>query len=168
MQAKKKTLRETLLENQRGLDAWANAFGVEQTVNIAVPEKRKRAAPKPSTIPTEHQEQVAFIKWFRQQHRGVRVFAVPNAAMRSPQLAAYLKAEGLSPGCPDIWIPEYLMAIEMKRGKGGVLSPEQQEWGAYLRGIGWTWAVCRGFEEAKFVVDSWCRRNGAYGVERKK
>ena len=110
--------------------------------------KRERAAPKPSTIPNEHQEQVAFIKWFRMQHKGVRIFAIPNAAMRTPQLAAYLKAEGMSAGVPDLCIPAWHTWIEFKRVKGSIISAEQQDWHDYLRGIGDTVIVARGCEDA--------------------
>lgn len=146
---KRKPLREQIAENQRGLDAWAAMHGKKQTVELAMPPPPKKRAPaKPSEIPNEHQEQVEFVKWFRMQHRGVRIFAVPNAAMRSPQLAAYLKAEGLSPGCPDLWIPALKLAIEFKRQKGGVISPEQKEWAAYLISIGWRHFFAYGCEDA--------------------
>jgi hypothetical protein len=113
--------------------------------------KQERAAPKPSEIPTEHEEQKMFIKWFRTQYPKVRIFAVPNAAIRSPQQAAWLNAEGMSTGCPDLWVPEWKLTIEMKRSKGGTVSQAQQEWGDYLLGIGWHWHVCKGFDEARDV-----------------
>lgn len=111
-----------------------------------------------SQPPTEHQEQAAFVKWFRSQFPKVRIFAVPNAAKRSPQLAAYMKAEGMSPGCPDLWIPEWKMAIEMKRSKGGALTQEQAEWGEYLHLIGWNWRVCNGFDAARRIAIDAARR----------
>ena len=37
----KKPLRETLRENQRGLDTWAKMYGKEQTVHIDVKPKRE-------------------------------------------------------------------------------------------------------------------------------
>lgn len=151
-QYKKPSLRDTLMANQRALEGLCRMAGKEPPPPaVVLAPKRERAAPKPSEIPSEHQEQVAFVKWFRAQYPRVRIFAVPNAAMRSPQQAAWLKAEGMSAGCADLWVPEWKLAIEMKRQKGGIVSPEQQAWGDYLLGIGWHWHVCRGFDEARDV-----------------
>lgn len=41
MKSRKKPLRDTLRENQRGLDAWAAAYGKPQSVQIAVKPKRE-------------------------------------------------------------------------------------------------------------------------------
>jgi hypothetical protein len=54
------------------------------------------------------------------------------AAMRSPQLAAYLKAEGMAAGVPDLYIPKWRTWIEFKRVKGSVISDEQKSWERYL------------------------------------
>jgi hypothetical protein len=100
-------------------------------------------------IPTEHEEQREFVKWFRQTHKGVRIFAIPNGGARSITTAARLKVEGVTSGVPDLFIPEWLMWVEMKRQKGGVVSPEQTDWIAYLRGVGHLVIVSKGAEDAK-------------------
>lgn len=100
-------------------------------------------------IPTEHEEQREFVKWFRQTHKVVRIFAIPNGGARSITTAARLKVEGVSAGVPDLFIPAWMMWIEMKRQKGGVVSPEQADWIAYLRGAGYIVLVCKGAEDAK-------------------
>ena len=46
----------------------------------------------------EHYEQAAVIQWFRMAYPKLIMFAIPNAAKRSPQLANYMKAEGLLAG----------------------------------------------------------------------
>lgn len=132
----RKSLRDTLLDNQKALDHYATLAGKPQTQHIDIKPKRERAAPKPSEIPSEHQEQVAFVKWFRHQHPKVRIFAIPNAAKRSYELAAYLKAEGMDTGVPDLYIPEWKQWIEFKRIKGSIISDDQKEWAEYLIGIG--------------------------------
>ena len=55
---------------------------------------------------SEHQLQCQFIKWFRAQYPqyAMRLFAIPNANKRTPAQAAYLKAEGLLPGCWDLFL----------------------------------------------------------------
>ena len=97
---------------------------------------------------TEHEEQRELVQWIRQAC-GVRVFAVPNGGLRGIAAAGRLKAEGVSPGVPDLFIPAWLLWIEMKREKGSVLSPEQRDWHAYLTGLGHHVIVGRGQEDAK-------------------
>jgi hypothetical protein len=100
-------------------------------------------------IPTEHEEQREFVKWFRQTHKDVRIFAIPNGGARSITTASKLKVEGVCAGVPDLFIPQWLMWIEMKRQKGGVVSNEQKDWIAHLRGIGHLVIVSKGAEDAK-------------------
>lgn len=101
-----------------------------------------------NNIPTEHEEQREFVCWFRRTYPEVRIFAIPNGGIRSKSQAGRLKAEGVSPGIPDLYIPEWAMWIEMKRQKGGSVSLEQKDWHEYLIGIGHTVIVARGFDDA--------------------
>ena len=60
------------------------------------------------------------------------LFAVPNAGKRTPRQGAYMKAEGLQPGFPDIGLLTSRLGwhglfIELKKPKGRV-SPEQVAW----------------------------------------
>jgi len=97
---------------------------------------------------SEHEEQREFVRWFRLAHRGVRIFAIPNGGKRSKREAGRLKAEGVSSGVPDLYVPAWKLWIEMKKEKGGVLSPTQKDWRDYLVGIGDTWIVARGHADA--------------------
>jgi hypothetical protein len=103
-------------------------------------------------IPTEHEEQREFVRWFRQGYKGVRIFAIPNGGQRSMAAAARLKVEGVSPGVPDLFIPEWRLWVEMKRTKGGSLSAEQKDWIAYLQSCGYTCMVTKGAAQAKEMV----------------
>lgn len=100
------------------------------------------------TAPTEHASQVALVQWFRWQYPGVRIFAVPNAGRRSPAAANWFRAEGMSRGVPDLWIPAWRVAIEMKRSKGGRITAEQHDWAKYLSDIGWTHIFAHGLDDA--------------------
>lgn len=51
-------------------------------------------------------------------------------------VAKKLKAEGLTPGVPDLYCPRLHLWVEMKRTKGGKLSSEQEKMISYLRRIG--------------------------------
>ena len=65
---------------------------------------------------------------------------------------AALKTEGVSPGVPDLFVPEWLLWVEMKKATGGTVSPAQKDWIAYLEGIGHRVIIGRGFEDAKAQV----------------
>lgn len=158
----KKSLRETLADNQKAEKYWAASFGKPVRALDAIPEKRTRAPNKPSEVPSEHQEQVAFVKWFKLQFAKVRIFAIPNAALRSVELASYLRSEGMTKGVPDLYIPAWNLWIEMKRQKGSVISDEQKDWREYLLSIGHGHIYGMGFEDAKQKVmeASYIRTNG--------
>ena len=66
---------------------------------------------------------------------------------------AALKAEGVSPGVPDLFVPEWFLWIEMKRATGGTVSTVQKDWIAYLEGIGHRVIIGRGFENARAQVE---------------
>ncbi len=103
---------------------------------------------------SEHLQQVRLVSWFRRSYPGIRVFAIPNGGARSGVQGASLKAEGVSPGVPDLFVPEWLLWVELKREKGGVVSPVQKDWIAYLESIGHRVIVGRGFEDAKRQIET--------------
>jgi hypothetical protein len=105
------------------------------------------------TAPSEHLEQVRLVSWFRRNYPGVRVFAIPNGGLRSASQGAALKASGTVAGIPDLFVPEWLLWVEMKRETGGVVSPVQKDWIAYLESIGHKVIVGRGFEDAKRQIE---------------
>ena len=102
-------------------------------------------------VPTEHEEQREFVRWFRQSQK-VRIFAIPNGGHRSASQGGKLKAEGVSAGVPDLFVPEWRLWIEMKRKKGGRLSPDQRDWIDYLESCGYRVIVAHGCEEAIAAV----------------
>jgi hypothetical protein len=125
--------------------------GREMPAELEAPQravKAVRAAPVKSDIPLEHEEQCRFVKWFHAQYPKVLIFAVPNAAMRDYKLAAYLRAEGMFAGIPDLHIPEWKTVIEFKRVKGSVISNEQFWCEEYYRKIGWTHHFAFGCDDA--------------------
>ncbi|CAB4202621.1 VRR-NUC domain containing protein [uncultured Caudovirales phage] len=105
-------------------------------------------------IPTEHEEQRELVRWFRQTYKGVRIFAIPNGGARSPATAGRLKAEGVSSGVPDLFIPAWKLWIEMKRTKGGSLSAEQKDWIAYLESVRFWCIVGKGADDAKVQIQA--------------
>ena len=83
---------------------------------------------------SEHVEQREFVQWVRQM-TPYRVFAIPNGGSRGASQGARLKAEGVSAGVPDLYIPALHLWCEMKI-IGGKTSPVQRDWHDYLRAIG--------------------------------
>ncbi len=120
-------------------------------LGIAEPKARvKRPSTKPPE-PSEHQEQAAFVKWFRLQYPGVLIFAIPNGGARDPITGAMLKAEGVTPDVPDLEIPAWRMYVEMKKRSGRV-DPDQEKMHEYLRGCGYHVVTCMGCDEAILAV----------------
>jgi len=126
------------------------------------PTKQRRTdamtSKKSPRFPTEHEEQVGLVNWFRDRFPMVLIFAIPNGEKRSISVARRLKAEGVKAGVPDLFVPEWDLWIEMKRREGGRLSAEQKDVIRYLECIGDTVIVGEGAGDAsrqilKFIDD---------------
>lgn len=111
------------------------------------------------TVPSEHYEQVRFVGKFRVKYPGVRIFAIPNGGHRGKVTALKMKSEGVSLGVPDLYIPAWRLWIEMKRVRGGSVSPDQRDWHEYLEGIGDDVMVCRGSDEALDKVEEYRKQH---------
>lgn len=113
-------------------------------------------------IPTEHQEQAAVYRWVRlseRQHPELQtLFAVPNGSHRNKITAVRLQAEGVRPGVPDlVWLHPsptgfHGLLIEMKRLKGGRISPEQDAFMLAARSAGYCPVVAYGWREAVSLI----------------
>lgn len=101
-----------------------------------------------TTSRSESDEQIGFVRWFEGQFAGVRIFHIPNGGHRAISVAKKMKAEGVKPGVPDLYVPAWRLWIEMKRATGGRLSRDQKDWIAYLEGIGDTVIVGHGARDA--------------------
>lgn len=110
------------------------------------------ASKRTSNHPSEHQEQVGVINWFRGRFPGVIIFAIPNGEKRALSVAKRLKAEGVVRGVPDLYVPAWNLWIEMKRKSGGRLSPEQKQMIDYLKSIDHTVIVGKGAKDASAQI----------------
>ena len=65
------------------------------------------------------------------------------------------KQMGVNKGFPDYVVitDGFTLFLEMKRKRGGTVSPEQKEWHEALAKTGQRVMVCRGFDEAKEFID---------------
>lgn len=109
---------------------------------------------------SEHDHQKSLVHWAKlasgKYPQLKLLYAIPNAAKRSPKIAAMMKAEGLQSGVPDLCLPigngAYLsLYIEMKT-KGGKVTENQNNWHEALKSAGHKVAVCWSFEEARNVI----------------
>lgn len=116
---------------------------------------------KTYSLATEHAEQSALIKWASLARATIpelnNLFAIPNGGMRHHVVAAQLKAEGVSPGVPDLFLAwpahgAHGLFVEMKRRVGGRLSDAQITWRERLTKCGYRVRVCKGWEEAKEAI----------------
>lgn len=101
--------------------------------------------------PSEHQEQIGFLSWFRKTFPRVLIFAIPNGGLRNIGVAKKLKAEGVVSGVPDLFIPQWNLWVEMKTIKGR-LSSEQRDIIERLEHAGHTVVVGHGAMDASKQV----------------
>ena len=113
------------------------------------------------TLPTEAQEQRTLFEWaavMSQRHPVLRLMHhIPNGGSRNPAEARNLRAQGVRPGVPDIFLPcarggWHGLYIELKRQRGGRVSAEQKEMLEALRREGYAAAVCEGWEAARDAI----------------
>lgn len=106
-------------------------------------------------VPSEDFEQTLFVEWL--ESNGYKYTSIPNSTFtRSWKQLAKNKRNGLKPGLPDLLIvlkKKSLLFVEMKRTRGGRVSPEQREWIAALNSIeNCSAVVATGCECAKKLV----------------
>ncbi len=112
-------------------------------------------------IPTELEEQKAFVKWMM-YNKVVKDFyaKLHNEGKRSVKMGHLLKLLGLRPGASDLFIAYpahgyHGLWIEMKRRRLSVVSCAQRIWLERMRSVGYAAHACYGFDEAKTVVENY-------------
>lgn len=115
-------------------------------------------------LATEDEEQEALFEWAEWQsgrwpELGL-LFHIPNGGLRNKVTAARMKLLGVKPGVPDLFLPVARgdwngLFIEMKRRKGGRLSPLQVDWIEALGRQGYKTVVCFGAEAAESAIEDY-------------
>jgi len=110
----------------------------------------------------EHDEQVALFRWSamvsESQYPGLDLmYAIPNAARRSPRQGAWMKAEGMKPGMPDVHLPVRCgdkagLWIEMKADKNKPTENQKNRM-TKLTKAGHVCVVCYSWQEAVAAID---------------
>src|SRR3990167_9133604 len=138
-----------------------------QVQGIKTPRKRTKSRTRIS----EHAEQVLTVQWFDEigaAQYGLdyrTLIAIPNGAhlAGSSKLRGFkmfrMKAEGFRPGAPDLCLAVarrhyFGLFVEMKAADGQA-KPHQREYHAVLRAQGYRVEVCRGFDEARRVIEEY-------------
>ncbi len=120
---------------------------------------------------SEHQEQVTVFKWatmVKARHPDLALlFAIPNGGHRHITVARKLKAEGVKAGIPDICLPVarggwHGLYIELKTRKGWQSKP-QKAWQAALIKQGYRAEVCRGWEQACWMIEEYLNTDSDFG-----
>lgn len=107
--------------------------------------------------PTEAEEAKTLVQYLR--IKGYTFHHSPNETGHTPEMqrrAIRVKREGTSRGFPDYLIikGDTLIAIELKRVKGSITSPEQLQWLKDLAACGVQSAICHGASEAIEFIES--------------
>lgn len=135
--------------------------------------ERQRRAPHVgvTTVPTEHEEQVALFQWAEMaqaEHPELALlFAVPNGGYRPMTTAAQLRDEGVRSGVPDCCLPVargrwHGLWLELKRvNRTNHPTPAQVEWIERLRTYGHMVVVAYGAQEAIDAITTYLDTKGA-------
>lgn len=121
---------------------------------------RRQQSTASSVTPTEHEEQMLVVRWWRGCCREFdcepeELFSVPNGAMRAGRYATnhYFLDEGLVKGVADMFlaVPAHGksgMWIEMKRRKNSRVQPEQYDFGRRVIERGYHFVIAKGADDA--------------------
>lgn len=118
---------------------------------------------------SEAEEQTNFLIYFRSYFAKAKnidprlMFHVPNGGARRLTEARRMKAQGVTPGVPDLFfaVPRGRKAglfIEMKTKTGGKVRTDQVEMIAVLRDAGYEAEVAHGADEAREILEEYWRR----------
>lgn len=128
-----------------------------------IKRRSKRRANSPAKM-SEHDHQVALIKWARLNARAEPrlkwLHSIPNGAHVSKAQAGKLKAEGMTAGVADLFLPAkgvdacgdaLGLYIEMK-SRGGRWSAEQKAFASAVMKAGYTYNLCYSWVSAAIGI----------------
>ena len=102
-----------------------------------------------NTTPHESWEQQSLVAELERLEPGILMEINPAAGMKlDKKMAVKVKSLGYQAGTLDIFLPEHRVYIELKRQRGGSLSPEQRARIPRLEAAGYRVIVARGAVDA--------------------
>lgn len=114
-------------------------------------------------VPFEDDEHIAFVQWIEYQHPTIDVIHVANGELRDSNRqravmrGAKLKRMGVKKGVWDLFMPDVFLWVEMKRQKGGSLTPEQKEFRNSREKAGYVCLVANGWLDGKEKVQEFLK-----------
>jgi hypothetical protein len=121
---------------------------MEET-NARQHQAEKKASKK---VCSEFEEQAALVHWFRKTYPDVWIYANRNGGTRTPREKIDQIREGVLAGVADLFVPGFMLYVEMKRTKGGVTSDTQIAFKEHVESFGYTWILGEGFYDAKAKI----------------
>lgn len=107
-------------------------------------------------VPLEEAEQCEVVRYLEARH--CKFTSIPNSTFtKSWSQKRKNTATGLRAGFPDLVVIANgtFFCIEMKRRKGSTTSVEQKAWHEALRDANIPVYICKGFDEAREVIDNY-------------
>lgn len=121
---------------------------------LKVSKAKKRTS---DSVPLEKEEQQKFVKWLKANKIKHWANGLGVKLDYDVKYMASLRSQGHYKGIADmtVLLPKgRAIFIEMKRIKGGIVSPEQKKWLKDLQNLGYPSKVCYGADEAiEFVKE---------------
>jgi hypothetical protein len=105
-------------------------------------------------LPSEFEEQCAFVSWIRTGHPLIEVVSIRNHGTRTPKEKVDQIREGLRKGAADLFIPALSLWMEFKKKKGGVLSKDQLSFKNYIENhTNQEWCLAEGCDNAIKIIE---------------
>jgi len=138
-------------ERNEKICQWLSGPVIDRNGFLDSLKKESEDYTKSQRIPTENEEQCAFVAWFKESYPRHKIVMIRNDGTRTKAEKAMQIMMGLCAGAADIYIPHTHTWIEFKRQKGGVLSDKQAEFRDYVNENcqGDNWILALGFEDGK-------------------
>jgi len=122
--------------------------------------RRVRSSHNRHGLGSEFEHQKMLTEYLDTNHPEVLWTASAGGARTSIAEAKRLKASGCKAGFPDVFIYEprgsfHGLSIEMKKEKGGRVSPAQKKWKEDLSVRGYKATVAKGFDSAVEILEDY-------------
>lgn len=114
-------------------------------------------------VPYEDDEHMTFVQWFELVHPKIELIHIANGELRDSNRqrammrGRKLKRMGVKKGVWDIFMPGVFLWVEMKRQKGGRLTPEQRAFKERREAEGYVCLVANGWLDGKEKVEQFLK-----------
>lgn len=159
------------------IKAFLKPKGIARTPRKTKKQSDLEMAFLPNDLLGEDEIQIKLMNWAKRVKFGDNwlydyMHHSPNGGLRTKSDAAKFKAMGVKAGYPDIVLEiarngYHGLRVELKKKKGGTVSPEQKAWVERLNENGYLAKVCKGFDEAQQVITEYMSigRNAKHDLE---